>query len=432
MRHRDLLIALSLPALLFWACSTDSSAFDDNSSSSGKGGEVSSGSGGSSSSGVGGELLQGGFDPGQGGGTTSGCTDTDPNSDYDQDGFTDAQGDCNDCDPNVNPAAIEVATPPDDGQGGGPPEPADEDCDGQVDNIPQPCDDNIAVDSTDPMDGARAIGLCKVAAGPDDWGVVEANWTLPAGNPADPNNTNFHLGHGVLSGFGPNVNVQEGSRMLALSSGSARQPSDPGYQSVGGFSKGISDTGHPFGFPKESPSCGSAVTGVCNDGAALQVTVRAPSNATGFRFNFDFYTYEWPVYVCSMFNDFFAAILEPFPEGQADGNITFDQIGNPISVNNAFFDVCGCSGGPPCVAGGITFNCALGESELQGTGFEGHAATSWLQTQAPIEGGQEFMIRFLAYDSGDGILDSTGLVDNWQWLAEPGVTVGTEPVPDPQ
>jgi hypothetical protein len=38
----------------------------------------------------------------------------------------------------------------------------------------------------------------------------------------------------------------------------------------------------------------------------------------------------------------------------------------------------------------------------------------------------------LAYDSGDGVLDSTGLVDSWEWIAEPGTPVGTEPVPDPK
>jgi hypothetical protein len=298
--------------------------------------------------------------------------------------------------------------------------------------VPQPCDSALAVDSADPFDGARAIGLCKMSTGPDDWGVASAQWTYPNGTAPAPS-ANFDLGHGIITAFGPNVNVQEGGAMLALSSGTARQPTDPGYQSVSGFSKGIYNTGHPVGFPKESPSCNNLTqTGTCNDGAALQLTVRPPSNAQGFSFNFNFYTYEWPVYVCSTFNDFYAALLEPFPMGQTDGNITFDALNNPISVNNAFFDVCGCASGPPCSAGGVSFACALGTSELTGTGFEGHAATSWLQTTAPITQGQEFQLRFLAYDAGDGILDSTGLTDNFQWIAEPGVAIGTEPVPDPK
>ncbi len=420
----------SLGLIAAAACSaSDGSTFGEDDGSGAAGGGTNVGGSGNST-GDGGIMLGTG---GGGTGTGSNTCTTDPNVDDDMDGFTDNDGDCNDCDPNVNPNAIEVATPMGGmgggNQGGGPPEPSDEDCDGMIDNVPMSCDSGLAVDSLDAMDGARAIGLCKVSTGPNDWGVADAQWTLPNGTP--PPGGNFDLGHGILTAFGPNVTTQEGTAMLALSSGTARQPTDPGYQPVSGFSKGISNTGHPFGFPKESPSCGGAVTGACNDGAALQLTLRAPSNATGFRFNFNFYTFEWPVYVCSTFNDFYAAILEPFPMGQMDGNITFDSLSNPISVNNAFFDVCGCSGGPPCQAGGISFTCALGESELQGTGFEGHAATSWLQTTAPIEANSEFTLRFLAYDSGDGVLDSTGLTDNFQWIANSGepVSVGTTPIP---
>jgi hypothetical protein len=36
------------------------------------------------------------------------------------------------------------------------------------------------------------------------------------------------------------------------------------------------------------------------------------------------------------------------------------------------------------------------------------------------------------YDSGDGVLDSTTLIDNWRWIAEPGTAVGTKPIPDPK
>jgi hypothetical protein len=35
------------------------------------------------------------------------------------------------------------------------------------------------------------------------------------------------------------------------------------------------------------------------------------------------------------------------------------------------------------------------------------------------------------YDAGDGTLDSTGLIDNWQWIVEPGVPVKTMVAPPP-
>jgi hypothetical protein len=407
----------------------------------GSGGGAGTGGGGGAGNGGNASTTQttssSGFEAGVGGGSGIPGCDAGPDEDRDQDGFTITAGDCNDCDPNVNPNAVEVATPTEGGggEGGGPPEPADENCDGQVDEAPTGCDDAIALDSMDPNDAARAVGLCKFATSPTDWGVVNAAWVMVDGSPPPTGAAqlaNFHLGHGNLTAFGPNVQVREGTKMLAVSSGTGRQPSDPGYASPGGFSKGYS-SGHPQGFPKESPSCPGTVTGTPNDGTAVEITVRKPSNAQGFSFDFDFYTYEWPVYVCSQFNDFFVAILSPVPAGQTDGNISFDQLGNPVSVNNAFVQVCGCSGGPPCIAGGKSFACALGNTELVGTGFEGHAATSWLQTQAPIpDDVSEITIRWGTYDSGDGILDSTTLVDNWRWIAEPGTTIGTTPLPPPQ
>jgi hypothetical protein len=91
------------------------------------------------------------------------------------------------------------------------------------------------------------------------------------------------------------------------------------------------------------------------------------------------------------------------------------------------------------MAGGKIFNCSLGNIELIQTGFgfdsnpgfpQDHGSTSWLRTQAPVEGNSEIEIRFATYDSGDGVLDSTTLVDNFKWIAKPGVMVGTNPVPE--
>ncbi len=428
------------PILVLVACSAAPS-------SSGGGG---AGEGASSQGGAGGGTTTvvttgagaqgGGFNVGggngQGGGIT--CTPGGPDDDVDQDGFTPNQGDCEDCDPNRNPNAIEVPTEM--GQ-----TPFDEDCDDEIDEAEDPpCDTGIAIDEMDPLKAATAVDICKASTGPNNWGVVSAKWVLADGS--DPVNLPasqlqaFHLGHGFLPAFGANVDVRRGERMLVVSSGSARQPSDPGYQNVQGFSKGYT-SGHPQGFPKESPACPGSITGEPHDSTGVAITLRTPSNATGFSFDFDFFTYEWPGYVCSTFNDFFVAILSPMPMNQTDGNISFDSAGNPVSVNNALLEVCGCPGNPPnpCMAGGKIFNCSLGNIELIQTGFgfdsnpgfpQDHGSTSWLRTQAPVEGNAEIEIRFATYDSGDGVLDSTTLVDNFKWIAKPGVMVGTNPVPE--
>ncbi len=290
------------------------------------------------------------------------------------------------------------------------------------------CDSSLALDSTDPVDAAKAIGICD--------GLVSAKWVLPDGS--DPGGAaNYDVGHGILSGFGSNVAPRDGDKLLALSSGTGRQPSDPGYQDVGGYDKTYT-CNHPQGFPKESPACPGVTTGQPHDGVGLEVELTVPEWAEGFSFDFDFYTFEWPTYVCSTYNDFFVAMLDPIPEGQTDGNISFDSEGNPVSVNNGLVEACGCTGGPPCTAGGLygptkTYTCALGTDTLQGTGFEGdiltgpHAATGWLVTTAPAEPGTTIKLRFAIYDSGDGVLDSTTIIDNFRWLPK-APDVGTNPI----
>jgi hypothetical protein len=437
--HRNLALGAAAVGLVA-ACSanTGGNLFDGGAGGPGNvgGGNTTSATGSTTKAtttttdGVGGSFVGSSGSGSTGSGTV--CNNP-PNIDGDGDGWTGAEGDCNDCDPNVNPGAIDVA----DADAGM----VDTDCSGAF-NPPQPCDSALAIDSMDPMDAARAVELCQTATTTDKkWGVLDAKWVLPDGTPP-PANPNFHLGHGMLSGFGPNVHVQAGARMFAVSSGTARAPTDPGYMDVGGFNKNYT-SGSPAGFPKESPACPGVITGQPHDGTAVELTIRTPTNATGFTFDFNFFTYEWPSYVCSMFNDFFVALLSPIPMGQMDGNISFDKQGNPVSVNNAFVEVCGCTNGPPCTTGfGATmktFTCALGDTGIQGTGFgkdtafSDHASTGWLNTKAPVKGGENITIRWTVYDSGDGILDTTTLIDNWQWIANGGtVTVGTDPIGTPK
>lgn len=397
----------------------------DENEFSGQGGSGGQGGAQTTSNGAGGTTVS----SGTGGPPVCGL---DPNGDEDGDGFTPAGGDCNDCDPLMNPNALETPTLPGES-------PLDENCDGLYDNIPLFCDSGLVIDDLDPMNAARAVELCKVSTGPNSWGVVDAQWVLPDGTPPPAGNPNYHLGHGLVDDFGPNVTTQKGDRMLVLSSGTARRPTDPGYLDPTGFPKDY-QSGHPQGFPKESPACpGVMTTGPAHDGAALEVTVRVPSNATGFAFDFNFFTYEWATWICTSFNDLFVALLSPTPAGQTDGNISFDSQGNTVTVNNVFLEACGCQNGPPCMGGGKTFTCALGANGLLGTGFgpdtgpgETHGSTAWLTTSAPVEPGSTITMRWVTHDSGDGIMDSTTLVDNWRWLTQsipPVVTIRKQPQP---
>lgn len=377
------------------------------------GGDVGSGSGGG-----GGEVGAGGAQAGSvaasaasvsasaSSGSGGGCI-SQPDEDKDKDGYSLAQGDCNDCDPNINPGAIEVIVSEPVGDAGLP-APADEDCNGVIDDAPGPCDDAIALADLDPLNGAKAIDLCKQAAGPGDWGVVSAAYVRADGTPF-PGSAQI----GILDAFGPNVKPQLGARVLGLSSGRARTPDHPdacGSLTCGGTGAGIA----PPGFPQDVPNCSGSLN--INDDVGLEVKLRAPKNATGYSFLFTFYSFEYPEWVCTSFNDQFIALVSPAPAGSVNGNISFDKQKNPVSVNIAFFDVCA--------------GCPLGTAELQGTGFDvwdDAGATSWLKTTAPVTGGEEISIRFAIWDTGDSAWDSTVLVDSFQWIANGGmVSVGTD------
>lgn len=297
----------------------------------------------------------------------------------------------------------------------------DDDCDGTADNEVVGCDSGIPdIGYTDPMSAAHAIGLCKAAQpGQPGWGVLEAKYVKADGTPGvNP------VSHGLLPNFGPNVQVQEGVNMLVLSSGTARRPGDIGYSSPQGFDSGTTSQ-QPAGFPIDTPACPGVTTGgPANNPAGFELRLRAPTNAKSFTFNFNFYTFEYPAWICSAYNDFFIALQSPAPSNAVQGNISFDAASNPVSVNNGLLEVCS-----PGTYGGKSFACPLGTAQLQGTGFEGHAATGWLETQSPVEPGGEFTLRFVVYDVGDEILDSTVLIDNFKWSVEESTGSVTKPVP---
>jgi len=291
----------------------------------------------------------------------------------------------------------------------------DDDCNQLVDDT-RTCDSTLTLDDADPISGARAIDLCRGAMNDADWGVIDVAYTLPAGEPAPTAQmSDFDLGHGITNAFGVMAAPRAGIHMLALSSGAARDAADPGFQPRSGFDKGYISL-QPSGFPSTIPACGVAPSEP-HDGIALTVSLRVAPNARALAFDFAFFSADFPSLVCSEFNDIFTVRLTPAPAGIPSGNLTGDSRGNPISVAADFFEACDCDGGPPCDAGGLSFECPLGSAFLNGTGYEGHGATEWLTTSAPVEPGSVIQLVFSIWDSGDGLFDSTVLIDNFRWVA---------------
>lgn len=363
-----------------------------------------------------------------GSGPNSGCTATD-SEDKDKDGFSINEGDCDDCDATVNPNAID--TPAMSTADGTVPE-ADNNCDGKI-TLNETCDQNLALNNVEPKNAAKAIDICRTTTKGKGWGLLSARYIGADG--ASSRTPGLQVG--LRSTFGPNVHTRLGDAMLGLSTGHMRVPGEA--DACPDQNCATTNPGKPPpGFPQTVPGC-PAFPDITDD-IALEVSLRAPANATGYKFDFKFYSYEYAEWVCSEFNDQFIALVSPPPKAALNGNISFDSMNNPVSVNVAFFDFCdpkkkdtfgaeSCKNMGSCPTPPVSY-CPKGITELIGTGmvnvdpYDG-GATSWLETTAPIKGGEEFTIRFAIWDTGNQNLDSHVLIDAFQWIAAPGVKLGT-------
>jgi hypothetical protein len=351
---------------------------------------------------------------------------------------------------------------------------------GVIDSTP-PCDTGLAIDDPNAASFAKAIGICTMAS-QAGYGLVSASYSKAFGSTAAPHDGQW----GLLPKFGSVIVPREGSSLGVLSSGYAREYDDPqgnlmnapsttawacpgstqcvpwwtssgpeGAQSdfinsspdgpLQGFNYPTAVA--PPGFPQAAQGC--AQSKLVNDMIDLKLVLKAPATATAFSFDLDFYSSEWPNTVCSEYNDAFVAYLT---SSGLTGNISFDPNKNPIAVNANFFNRCtpgapvGCAPlyqGPAPQTG--TSTCSAGTSELQGTGFSNLAmtwcetsadivateggATGWLTTLAPISAGEQFTLELMIWDAGDGLADSSILLDHFQWLGGTPVTVPvTQPI----
>jgi hypothetical protein len=355
--------------------------------------------------------------------------------DADGDGFSRLRGDCDDCTGARGPAAIEV-----------PANDIDEDCDGV--DAPGPsaaCDPELEAESTDAEEAAQALGLCEQHNRSSRLpGLVTAKWLRLSDGEG--------LGDGrqvwLPETFGT-IAAREGSRLLVLSTGVARDVNDDDYtpgcdtfeSERAGLGEWSGGRAPPDGYPKDSSQCDGDSTALpaYND-VVLELTVRVPSNARSFSFDSLFFTYEYPDYLCSAFNDFFVVFVDPAPEDLDDDNVLFDAEDDPVGVNSGLLSVCreaerGRTARP--------IECELGPTLLAETGFDqgestcaaqqtnkrdlGGASTGWLRTVVPVPPGKIVTLRIVLWDSGDPLLDSSVVIDNFQWSLEMPV-VSTGPI----
>jgi hypothetical protein len=346
----------------------------------------------------------GGGNNGGGGGTGTGgngapCNQTDPNKDGDGDGYTPAQGDCNDCDPNINPGAVNI-----------PGDPTQYDC-GAGNN--GACD-AMATGKNDPTSIAQSIELC-------DQRFFKGAMTA---GPSDPQARNVLAKFGVLQ-------PRQGANFTLLSNGVAVDETGSGYANPQEGTSLNNDGTNPLPNLTGASNCGQADQTNVHDYTEIVFQLHAPTNVKSFSFDFQFFSGEYPVYVCSMYNDEFLAIVKSSKTYPTDTNISFDSAMNPITVNSGFFTVCQ---NVPGKAG--TMHCMHPPTDNNGTGYETASlgmpapggSTGWLTTTAPIAPGEDITLRFVIFDEGDHVLDSAVLIDNFKWGAATVMGPSTGPI----
>lgn len=281
---------------------------------------------------------------------------------------------------------------------------------------PQSCD----AASDDPL---QVVGLDCIEGIPTSGAVT-----------SHPSAVAVHVGT-----LGP-YEVREGEKMLVLSTGTAGHValtpaqlaslgcSDPEYCPSTDFGLGPSELPAPINVEPvddthtcaDDPSlvgsgdCSNTLyeqwaecPGGCpvHDYAELRLGLTVPELTFGLAFDFAFMSVEWPWGAGAGFNDMFVAWLE---SENWTGNVSFDDAGNPITVNVGFTDYT--------------------DMELDGTAMEGHAGTRWLTTAFGLVPGETIELVLAVFDLGDGDHDSVVLIDGFRWTCT-GTTPTTEPVP---
>jgi hypothetical protein len=333
------------------------------------------------------------------------------NVDIDGDGQTPATGDCRECDPGISKGAYDL-----------PGNNVDENCDGTVDNEVTNCDTGLSA-TGDASIHTKSLGLCKIASG-NSWGVVSSSFVRADGVTACTDAKQYR----VMTTFGSGNSPTAGSSMSVFSSGAARASADSGYVAPNGSGYDATTSSTPKYAVPAASGCSAGTAGY--DSCGLKLVIRAPTNAKSFRYNFNFFTSEYPEWLCTAYNDSYVAYYEGSLNTATNKNVSFDSASNPVSVNNGLFSI---PGWPPPASGVNTL--------LNGTGFDGvcnnaisgskytassicGGSTGWLQTSAPVKPGEQITMIFNVWDTGDHKWDSTVLLDNWTWSTQTA-SVGT-------
>ncbi|MEZ4385822.1 MAG: DUF4215 domain-containing protein [Nannocystaceae bacterium] len=237
----------------------------------------------------------------------------------------------------------------------------------------------------------------------------------------------------IAKGFGSYMEMgellysaREGESFLILSSGTVSAPNGQGVVTEAAGSQtgnGSNDNPDDDAFlPNYSPS--DDQSGVLqpqwqkggnnpNDKIWFSFKTKTPGGVKAYAIDFAFFSSEWPSWVNTTFNDLFVAwqVSEEFT-----GNIsTIDNKPTTITALHPHWsDV--PIGSNSCAnygSNGPGFSC--NEPQLGGTGFEGHAGTTWVRINQPIMESVDLELYFFLADMGDTALASAVLLDRFRF-----------------
>ncbi|TPV94929.1 MAG: hypothetical protein B7733_12685 [Myxococcales bacterium FL481] len=166
------------------------------------------------------------------------------------------------------------------------------------------------------------------------------------------------------------------------------------------------------------------------DYTEMRFTVEVPPTVISVAYDFAFLSTEYPYYWGSPYNDMYVGWLE---SRNWTGNISFDQQGNPISLNAGFLEYRDVPN-PNAGTWGYEVDPDCDEPnecvspELHNTCMQYRAGTGWLTTKMGVEEGEEITMVFAVFDLSDPILDSYVFLDNFRWDCIPQNVPDTEPI----
>ena len=159
--------------------------------------------------------------------------------------------------------------------------------------------------------------------------------------------------------------------------------------------------------PANSPETGTNLGGIDCAGVGsfdcvqLTYTFVVPDGHHTARFDFNFLSTEFPEFTGNIYNDrFTVGLASPtfnFP------NISFDEDGDLISINNALFTDDDCEDFPGT---GFDIDTGFGSCDAGATGLLG--------TIAPVAPGETVTLTFTLAEEGDALYDSAVLIDNFE------------------